>query len=515
MICGGVPLIYYHLGYLKPRAKKGLSQTAIDSVYYFGFLVTIAALAVSAVTLAMSGGNEPLNNIAFQFGLGLMATGYAVVARMHLSSISTMVDETSPEAVLDRYVQRSRELVTNVEMASTQFVELSNNLMLKSQQVSETARLTVEKSMLEVARRFDEELRGTLASARHGLTEIRGLVSETSFVEEREALVKSVRATLDTVTALNKALDEFAQRSTEGARTTQAVSATSNALNDTLTSFHAKVSDLGGENGAIVLSAKTLREASTVVVAGTQVISDAVGELGDMAGTVSGIGLTFKNIKSLTTKANEQLVALVESSERLDDATRHISNSAVASSALANALDKTVAALPALQEKAGTLNAEFGSLSATVKSLDQHLGAIPQTSSEIASVSTELQTSLRAVADILATAETHAAALAGHSTQNAKSLEQSHRLAQDVDALRSASDTVNTLLAKLASSVEHIHGTLENTTGSLRNAISTATASLEGDVKRSSDVARLFSERLSDVAQIIIDKTQQHGRQPS
>ena len=137
------------------------------------------------------------------------------------------------------------------------------------------------------------------------------------------------------------------------------------------------------------------------------------------------------------------------------------------------------------------------------------------TSSEIASVSTELQTSLRAVADILATAGTHAAALAGHSTQNAKSLEQSHRLAQDVDALRSASDTVNALLAKLASSVEHVHGTLESTTGSLRNAISTATASLEGDVKRSSDVARLFSERLSDVAQIIIDKTQEHGRQPS
>src|SRR6185369_2077168 len=97
MLGGGLPLAYYHLGYLLPRARKGLSHAAIDSVYYFGFLVTIAALGVSAVSLAVTGGKAPLNNIAFQFGLGLLATGYAVLARMHLTSITTYVDEGSPE----------------------------------------------------------------------------------------------------------------------------------------------------------------------------------------------------------------------------------------------------------------------------------------------------------------------------------------------------------------------------------------------------------------------------------
>src|SRR5437762_2216975 len=38
------PLAYYHLFYLARRARKGLSAAAIDSVYYFGFLVTVAAL---------------------------------------------------------------------------------------------------------------------------------------------------------------------------------------------------------------------------------------------------------------------------------------------------------------------------------------------------------------------------------------------------------------------------------------------------------------------------------------
>src|SRR4051812_10893948 len=48
------PLVYYHLFYLLPRAKQGLSQGAIDSVYYFGFLITVAALGVSAISVATS-----------------------------------------------------------------------------------------------------------------------------------------------------------------------------------------------------------------------------------------------------------------------------------------------------------------------------------------------------------------------------------------------------------------------------------------------------------------------------
>src|SRR4051812_18321375 len=93
---GGVaPLVWYHVGYLSPRARAGLSQSAIDSVYYFGFLITIAALGVSAVSLAASGGKASMDAVAYQFGLGLFATGYAVFARMHLTSISTWLDEQS------------------------------------------------------------------------------------------------------------------------------------------------------------------------------------------------------------------------------------------------------------------------------------------------------------------------------------------------------------------------------------------------------------------------------------
>lgn len=513
MVGGGMPLIYYHVFYLKPRAKKGLSQTAIDSVYYFGFLVTIAALGVSAVSLAVSGGKVPLDNIAFQFGLGLLATGYAVLARMHLTSISTWVDEATPEAVLDRYIQRSRELVTNVEMASTQFVELSNNLMTKSQEVAETARLTTEKSMLAVARQFDEELRGTLASARAGLTEIRGLVNEVSFVQEREALVRSIKMTLEAVTGVNKALGEFAQRSGEGARSSQAVASTSSALNDTLTTFHASLSKIAAEDGPLLGSAKSLGEAQAAVTEGTQSMGRIVDELGQMAGTVSGIGLTYKNIKALTLKANEQMEALANSAERLDDATQHITRSADSTKALAQGIEAASAALPALGNQAKALDKRFAELVATVAAVEQELGGLPRPVDEVLTLSADLTTALKAVAEVLATVKEESKALAGSSLEQARAIEIARKAAGDVDSLQATTSRVRELLDGLGTTVDRLSTSVGASTTNLKTALDTATDSLDGDVRRSAETARMFTERLAGVAQIIIDKTLD-GRRP-
>lgn len=512
MVGGGLPLVWYHLGYLSPRAKKGLSQTAIDSVYYFGFLVTIAALAASAVTLASSGGHEPMSNIAFQFGLGLLATGYAVLARMHLASVTSWVDEASPEAVLDRYVQRSRELVTNVELASTQFVELSNNLMAKSQLVADTARLATEKSMLDVARLFDEQLRGTLASARQGLTEIRGLVNETSFVREREELVRSVKVTLECVTQLNTALGEFAQRSTEGARTSQSVAAATAALNTTLGTFRENLEVIGGEDGQMTKSASTLTAAQTVVAESTSTLSHAVKELGEVSGAVAGMGKTFRSVKTLTQKTGEQLEALANSALRLDTATTHIENSANATEALAMGLERATRALPLLAEQSGSLEKQLSSLGLVVSAVEQQMQTMPRPTEEAIALSIELKRALASVHEIISSASIDAKVLAGHSAENVQSLQQAHKLARDVTALQSTSESVNMLLAKFALTVESVQSTLSSSTGTLRTAISTATQSLESDVQRTSNAASLFGQRLTDVAQIIIDRTREGRR---
>ena len=509
MLGGGAPLVYYHLGYLAPRAKRGLSQTAIDSVYYFGFLITIAVLGVSAVSLAVSSGAVPMANIAFQFGLGLLATGYAIFARMHLTSISTWIEDESPEAVLDRYVQRSRELVTNVEMASEQFIALSNNLMAKSQEVAEAARRTTEKSMLDVARMFDEELRGTLASARTGLTEIRGLVSETSFVQEREALARSVKVTLDAVTTLNKALEEFALRAEEGARTSKDAATTSGALNNTLTAFHDNLGRITAADGPLLGTVETLGKAQTAVVDVTQAIGQVVGELAGMTGTVSGMGPTLKQIRALSNKANEQIESLANSAERLGDSTRHIERAAAASSALALGLDSATTALPGLGKQSEALETSLGALTMKMAAVEQQLGGMPGPVDEVLNRSVELTGTLGAVAQVLASISAQAQVLAGHSAHHAQSLEQAQRSSVGIREMQATTDSVQMLLGRLGTTVDRLSESVGAATGSLKTAVDTASASLETDVKRSAETARLFSERLTDVAQIIIDRTRE------
>lgn len=507
MLGGGAPLVYYHLGYLAPRAKYGLSQTAIDSVYYFGFLVTITALGVSAVSLAVNDGKMPMNEIAFQFGLGLMATGYAVLARMHLTSISTLVEEASPEAVLDRYIQRSRELVTNVEFASEQFVQLSSNLMVKSQEVAEKARQTTENSMLQVARMFDEELRGTLASARQGLTEIRGLVNETSFVQEREALIRGVKLTLDAVTALNKSLEEFALRAGEGAQTSQTTEVTSRALNDTLTMFLANLGKIAAADGPLLETAKSIAHAQAAIGEGTAVMTQIVDRLSDMAENVSGLGVTFKNIRTVSSKANEQMDSLVSSAERLGEATQHIERSATATAALATGLDQAAAALPTLGQHAEALDVRFVGLAKSVGDLQMHLVSVPGPVDEVLKRSVELTGTLGAVAQVLVSISAEAKALAEHTSRHAEALQQAGRTADEIRELQFATDSVKKLIGELGETVGQLNEAVASSSGPLKAAVDAATSSLEADVRRSTETARVFGERLTQVAQIIIDRT--------
>lgn len=508
MAAGGAPLVWYHLAYLARRARIGLSQTAIDSVYYFGFLITIAALALSAVTLAGNDGAVPLNHIAYQFGLGLFATGYAVLARMHLTSISALVDDASPEAVLDSYVHRSRELVTNVELASTQFVELSNSLMLKSQEVAETARLSTEKAMLEVARAFDQELRSTMASAREGLAEIRGLVAETSFTHERDQLARSIRETIKCVSELNEVLGEFAEYSQQGTSATKEAAAASVSLNATIETFRTNLEGLGGEDGQMTAAATAMARAQATVVSGAESIGHAVEHLGEVAATTSGIGVTFKNIKSLTLKANEQLEALVHTTGRLEEATGHIERSAAATERLATSVEKAAVVMPMLSERGTTLNTSLGRLSDAIVTFEREVSALPEPAITAVELSRQLSGALADIQKALEESSAHGGRIAAQANAQAVALEKAAGLAQHATAIEKAGEAIGAVLANLTESVERMQSTLGASTGALNTAISSATQSLETDVRRSSDAARMFGERLTNVAQIIIDHTQ-------
>ncbi len=514
MVGGAAPLFYYHRVYLTPRAKHGLSQAAIDSVYYFGFLVTVAALAVSAVSLALADGKVPLKEVAFQFGLGLFATAYAVWARMHLTSISSLVEEASPEAVLDRYVQRSRELVTNVELASEQFVSLADRLMARSEDVAKKAQETTQSAMLEAARSFDDQLRGTLASAREGLTEIRGLLQDAGFAHEREELLRSVRTSVESLAALNTALNSFTERSTEGARTSGALAATADTLNQSLSAFATSLGSIVEGDSSLVRTAKSVAEANTEVITATRSLRTVVSELEDMAGSVSGVGPTFKNIRTLTQKANEQMQGLATSTERLDEASQRLTNAANASGALADGMARAGDNLSHLVSSTAQLTEGIEALKSTTSAVTANLGNLPKPAEHLSALGLEVSSALERTAQALAQTSTEAQTLVASAAQHAAALERA-RSSSDADAasIEATGNRLHEILQSLATDIKAVQTELSQTTTTLNTAVGAATAALEEQVKRSAEVSKVFGERMVDVAQIIIDRTRE-GKAP-
>lgn len=408
MAAGVAPMIIYHLGYLYPKAKKGLSHTAIDSVYYFGFLVTVAALGISAMTIASRGASTDINTVVYQFGVGLIATGYAVIARMHLSSVATVEDRESPEAILDHYLKRSREMVDNVELASNRIAELSVVVINRTAEVSEVSRAATEKVLRDMAHVFDQEMKLTLTSARDGLNEVRALASDVSFAAERDALTRSVKATLEAVTLLNKGLAEYASATRAGTDLTQQSITTSAALNRALDTLRTNVELLAGNEGAIVKSAAALSDASAVIVEGSRAVHGVTTELAHAASAVADTGPTFQKMRTMAKKTQEQMDSLVEVTERLGGAVTRIDETAGATGRLSIALDHTAEALPKLVGNVEGLRSQFDQAGQVAHRLANQLNSLPQPIKDLTAASAGIPDALTHIVQAITDAAAHA-----------------------------------------------------------------------------------------------------------
>lgn len=501
------PLVWYHLRYLTPKAKKGLSGAAIDSVYYFGFLITIGSLGASALTMAMRGAQESFSQIILQFGLGLLATGYAVFARMHLSSIATIGGDAGPEEILDRYLRRSSELITNVELAASRFATLSDTLETLTRETTERSLKASERALLDMSKSFDEQMRSSLAGAREGLNEIRQLVSDSSFTVEREEMTRSMRAAQQVMGEMSQALQQFNQAAEAAAQGQQGLAQAAAQAGAGLTAFGAEVAAVGGAEGALPSAARSLSESQAVIVSGTAMLSESIRELGEVSGSVSSVSLTFKGIQTLTRKATEQMEALSANAERLGEATEHINRSALATQGLANGLDRAVEALPSLSTRVGTLDQQIGRLADVVGQLDSQLGALPGPVQVAMTASQDLGRSLGQVERAIASASAEAGGLTGSMGSYVKSLQEVKAFHANADAIQASSDRINATLGDLSRSVQSLYGQMDQTTSGIGRALSGAAKSIEADVQRTTQAANLFSDGLSKVAHHIIERT--------
>lgn len=512
MLVGVAPLMYYHLGYLRPKASEGISQTAIDSVYYFGFLVTIAALALSAVTVAKNGKTANLDEVAYQFGLGLLATGYAVFARMHLSSINAGSHELSAEAILDRYAQRSTELVSNVELASEQFATMAANLSNRTERIVEEAHKTLRDSLTDLTKLFDEQMRSTLASSQEAVREVRALVHDTSFANEREEMQKSMRASVEVTGSLSMAMTTLARQLIENSNHTERLGVKTAAVTNQMEQLSTEIASLGGVEGKVAEAGTALVSTTQALLLGMESIRSHVDDLEDITDAVKSSAPAFRSLRTLSQKLGEQMGALYESTESLSASTSRIGQVATEYQKLAQSVEGIHDAAPSTLTRMEALGAQIDSLVEQLKRLAESSTSVDKPVVELQGLSEQVAKALGTVGQAAKDVQTNAFE-ASQAIQR-----QTHTQLQAVERIQQAAGNLqytNTihgqsadLLKQLTQQVQDFSANLAEASAAVRNTVGEALKDLQSDVRKTSELSHLFGERMNEAAQFLLDEAQ-------
>jgi methyl-accepting chemotaxis protein len=172
VVFGFIPLIIYH--YILSK-KNLLSSAEIDSIYYFGFLVTVVTLVSTAISIGMAATLPEVKWILRQFGLGLVATGYALFARIWLMGKSS-------DAVEMDVVEATTKLVGSIRNVSNQFDEAGYD----SVEFVKTLKLRLEDLLNEADKRLSDNLKNTIESISEANQEIvNNSISKTSEMLDR------------------------------------------------------------------------------------------------------------------------------------------------------------------------------------------------------------------------------------------------------------------------------------------------------------------------------------------
>ena len=117
---GAIPLILYwnRLRRVQSIGRNGdgidyhLTDIEVDSIYYLGFLITLSTLVISVVTAHLGDKIEAFTVVG-QFSLGLVATGFALWARLDLQQRNE--EHSDPDRLVDEYIAKMGKAVHELD----------------------------------------------------------------------------------------------------------------------------------------------------------------------------------------------------------------------------------------------------------------------------------------------------------------------------------------------------------------------------------------------------------------
>jgi hypothetical protein len=519
---GAAPLVYYHLGYLTARARKGLSQAGIDSVYYFGFLVTVAALGISALSIANSQVNEDtLQAVVFQFGVGLFATGYAVLARMHLGSIAKENFEDGPDVILDRYIEKSRDLINNADLAALSFqhlaqknLETSNALDELGLKLRESTERQLNQSIAAAnavvsssAKLFEEQIKTTVALANDGLSQLKSLVTDVGFADERRQLVLSIKDAVQASVAFNSQLNESSKNIGVLGASAKSLSALTDSMQEAFSGLDKEIRKTFIENEPLRNVSNNLADATYAFSSTVISLREGLEDIKSLQGVSRDVSSSYQKITSVVKKSDAILSGVSQIVENLHATLQNVRGPALASLEAVNHLNIAIEAFPKVTGAANALVESIERSTLSFKDISLYANNLPQQLAEFDSFSKTVSESLRSLTEDINAAAREAASLRHDSVEANSAVLVAKDLLSNSGKIKVTLDGFESNIVALGHAIKQANQALLETTSSFKDSLSTSASLLETDVRRSSESATLLTDRLVEVAQIVIDRT--------
>ena len=327
-LSGLIPICVYHYLLFQQRftkeGKTHLTDAEVDSVYYFGFVITLFTLiaAVFTLGLATNGEIQP-QTIGVQFGLGLLVTGYALIARLHLQV--TNESDLEPEDAYANYVDRVNSLLGRVDVAYADLDELLKRLV-------DRLRTTLETESRENSTRINRQVEDSFAPLLAACQQLAVQIGEDGLRNDIESIRTVVASTNRTFKSFDKRLQTLADQTEQS---TQPIA----KLGDALAACERGSTDLASILNSLSIDSKITQSLNESVVAISgifQNFSTSVQRLENDFGTNSQQSSNaFRQFnESLVTSTqllsqsmNQLALAMAESSKTLSSSIREaISN---------------------------------------------------------------------------------------------------------------------------------------------------------------------------------------------
>jgi len=346
------------------------TQNQIDTVYFFGFIITLTTLGCGATFATFGAGDaidqkDQLASISFQFALGLLATGLGLIARVILTNARLTV--SSPDDAIEQYLEKIGRVLGRLEDTVGLFDRLRVDVISKAK---EGAAAISREAINHLA----SELKGPVENLRSSLA---GITTELSNLQSSEALrtvntqlrktAKSLEEIVEVLPPFNENMKSAAETLDRSAKSNEKFAGALQNSTVSMTQFASASGTLGQQVQALSADMGVIGSTTKKLVAELESINAA-----DISAMLNELAKSLTTLVAGVATTNAGFASM---SSKLQEAASLISESAAAATVSISTITKSHAELAeAIALDVKNLSAGMGSLTGYVQGLRDKIG---------------------------------------------------------------------------------------------------------------------------------------------